>query len=528
MKKILFILSAASISLTSCALDDNINPNEPVLNQTSPIQLLSAAETTTYDAQTTDIMALSNVWLNCWAGNEYYFAAPLNTEYQMNITTGFRNGIWNHNYLAMGNLANIVKHEQGAEYPHHVAIAKILLANSMQYMVDFYGDVPYSEAFLRIDNSTPKYDKGEDVYKALVIQLNEAIASLDASAKYKVGAEDVIFGGDTTEWKKLANTLKLRLLLRQSKVTDATIRTFVDAQLQSLSGASFITDDVTINPGYSAATEAQQNPLIREYGWLIYDDSANNTYGYRYIGDLSDHFAKLLVGTDANTTGVTDARGTIMYRSVSGTLKGIIQGGGKVTGATEASFSRLRWKYYNYSSETSGMDGYIMLKSESELLQAEAAELYPAIFSGGQAKFEQAVRSSFRFYYETFYGADYEVEVNGVEIPVGTYAENLAATYLTNLSTKPYGWNGSKGHIAAIQYQRMVALNLVKPQETYINYLKTGFPETPNALTAIYPNKPYRLLYPSSEYVANSANVPNISAADAFVKNQYTPFWNRN
>lgn len=505
MKKILFILSAASISLTSCALDDNINPNEPVLNQTSPIQLLSAAETTTYDAQTTDIMALSNVWLNCWAGNEYYFAAPLNTEYQMNITTGFRNGIWNHNYLAMGNLANIVKHEKGAEYPHHVAIAKILLANSMQYMVDFYGDVPYSEAFLRIDNSTPKYDKGEDVYKALVIQLNEAIASLDASAKYKVGAEDVIFGGDTTEWKKLANTLKLRLLLRQSKVTDATIRTFVDAQLQSLSGASFITDDVTINPGYSAATEAQQNPLIREYGWKIYDDSAINTYGYRYIGDLSDHFAKLLVGTDANTTGVTDARGTIMYRSVAGTLKGIIQGGGKVPGATEASFSRLRWKYYNYSSETSGMDGYIMLKSESDFLQAEAAELYPAWFSNAQTHYTDGVTASFEF-----------------------FGASGASTYLANLSTKPYGWNGSKGHIAAIQYQRMVALNLVKPQETYINYLKTGFPETPNALTAIYPNKPYRLLYPSSEYVANSANVPNISAADAFVKNQYTPFWNRN
>lgn len=502
MKK-LILLAIGALTLTSCRIDENIDPNNPQVDDLTPKELLAAAQTSSYDALTTDMMLVSNVWMNCWSGNEYYFAAPLNREYQMNVTATFRNGIWDDNYLAMANLATIINNPSAAQYPHHVAIAKILLANSMQYIVDFYGDVPYTEAFQGLANTTPKYDDDAAIYKDLIVKLNEAIASLDLETGNAVSGEDVIFHGDTDEWKKLANTIKLRILLRQSKVTDGTIRSFVDSQLQGLANAEFVSTDVTINPGYSAANEAQQNPLYREYGWLIFDDSAQNTNGYRLL-DLSDHFAKLLVGTDTNT-GIADPRGTVMYRPVGGTLKGIVQGGGKVTGGTESGFSRLRWKYYNYASVNSSMDGYVMLAAESELLQAEAAVLYPSIFSGADAHYVNAVNKSFEF-----------------------FGLNSAPSYLASLNTQPYGWNGSKGKIAAIQYQRMVALNLIKPQETYINYLKTGYPETPLALTATHPNKPWRLVYPSREYNTNSANVPNITEADVFVKNQYTPFWNQN
>ena len=43
--------------------------------------------------------------------------------------------------------------------------------------------------------------------------------------------------------------------------------------------------------------------------------------------------------------------------------------------------------------------------------------------------------------------------------------------------------------------------------ETYLNYIKTGFPETPLASNAQQPRKPYRLIYPVSEYTGNSSNV---------------------
>jgi len=511
MKKYVYIAFAA-FSLASCQLDDNTAVNSPSVEAVSPDRYLSAAQTTNYDVEVSDIFQLSNIWMNNWAGNVYYFASPMSAEYQMQVTSAFApgNNFWNNSYLAMSRYANIYNNPKAAQYPHHAAIAKILMANSMQYIVDFYGDAPFSEAFKREANLTPKYDKGEDIYRNLVILLNEAIATIDdtATPQFAVGNEDVILNGNMSEWKKVANTIKLRLLLRQSKVNDATIRSFVTTQLQTLQGKQFVTSNIRINPGYGNANADQQNPLINNYGYVNFDASAINTNGWRYIM-ISSHFAGLLNGANTKTQGTTDGRRGLMYLAAGGTIKGINQGEGQIPGATESSFSRMSWKFLNNSSPTtnSEIDGYVMTAAESYLLQAEAAELYPAIFTGAQTNYINAVNASF-----TILG--------------GTAAQ--ATTYLTSLNSKPYGWNGTDGHIAAIQYQRMVALHYFKPQETYINYLKTGFPVTPLALTATQPNKPWRLVYPGREYNTNSANVPNVTQADVFVKNQFTPFWNRN
>lgn len=506
MKKILLILS--TLALVACKLDDNIDPNLPRTEDLSPTDLITAAETTSYAAQTGSMLQLSNIWTNTWAGNYYYYAAPMTREYQMDVTSTFYNEIWNSNYLAMANLSQIITSSKAVDYPNHVAIAKVLLANSMQYIVDFYGDAPYTEAFKQQDLLTPKYDKGEDIYHDLVVKLNEAIATLSSHSGEEVSSsKDVIFGGDVDEWVKFAKTIKLRILLRQSKVTDATIKTFVDAQLATLAGETFVDSDVTIQPGYNTGTQAGMNPLYSNYGYYLYDGSRNNS-GNRYIM-ISDHFAKLLRGDSTKpTSGVADPRGTKMYRAVSSTVKGIEQGSVKPANTKEAQYSRLGWIYDKTADgDMSGASskGYLMTASESELLQAEAAVLYPQYFTDAQGHYNQAVEDSF-----TFYG------ISG------------ASAYLASLDSKSVGWTGAPNKIAAIQYQRLVCLNLTRPVETYINYLKTGYPDTPLALTATHANKPYRLVYPQSEYVGNSANVPNVTTNDVFVKNNFTPFWNRN
>ncbi len=512
MKKYIYI-AFATLSVASCKLDDNISQNDPGVEQVTPNLYLSAAQTSNYNVQVGDVFELSNVWMNNWAGNVYYFASPYSAEYQLQITSAFTRGnnFWNNSYTTMARYAAIYNSPQADKYPHHAAIAKILMANSMQYIVDFYGDAPFSEAFKREGNLTPKYDKGEDIYRSLVLMINEAVQTINTvqNPQFKVQTEDEIFAGDMDRWIRLANTIKLRLLLRQSKVTDATIKSFVTTQLQTLQGADFVNTDATINPGYNNSNEAQQNPLIRNYGYLNFDASAENINGYRSI-DISSHFAGLLNGTNAKTAGTVDGRRGRMYRAVGGTIRGITQGEGQVAGAGEGSFSRLGWNFINVdangNSINSDKDGYIMTLSESELLQAEAAELYPSIFNNAQGHYISAVTASFNFF--------------GIA--------TQATTYLASINTKPYGWNGTDGHIAAIQYQRMIALHFVKPQETYVNYLKTGYPVTPLALTATQPNKPWRLVYPAREYNTNTANVPNVTQNDVFVKNQYTPFWNRN
>lgn len=180
--------------------------------------------------------------------------------------------------------------------------------------------------------------------------------------------------------------------------------------------------------------------------------------------------------------------------------------GDKPSGSLETDYSRVGWTYNTAEGVGGLMDGYLMLASESELLQSEAAILYPQYFSDAPGHYTKGVNASFVFYGLT---------------------TSAATTYLASLDSKAVGWSGAPDKMAAVQYQRLIALNMVRPFETYLNYLKTGYPQTPMALTASFPNKPYRLIYPQTEYVGNSANVPNITTADVFVKNQYTPFWLR-
>lgn len=66
----------------------------------------------------------------------------------------------------------------------------------MQYVVDLYGSVPYSEAFKESDNATPKYDKDVDVYKGLADELMSARTLIDANgsnAKFQVAAFSIPF-----------------------------------------------------------------------------------------------------------------------------------------------------------------------------------------------------------------------------------------------------------------------------------------------------------------------------------------------
>ncbi len=67
------------------------------------------------------------------------------------------------------------------------------------------------------------------------------------------GADDAMFGGDMDEWIKFANTLKLRILVRQS---DMDRKKFLyyngNWMLINTEGSGYITTDVGINPGFIA------------------------------------------------------------------------------------------------------------------------------------------------------------------------------------------------------------------------------------------------------------------------------------
>ncbi|MVZ64250.1 SusD/RagB family nutrient-binding outer membrane lipoprotein [Sphingobacterium sp. DK4209] len=99
---------------------------------------------------------------------------------------------------------------------NQIAIAKILKAFFLWNVTDRWGDVPMSEAFKGIEIPNPKYDKQEDIYKALFKLLDEANTSIvltNGTIK-----NDIIYKGDMSKWKKLANSIHMLMALRLSKV----------------------------------------------------------------------------------------------------------------------------------------------------------------------------------------------------------------------------------------------------------------------------------------------------------------------
>lgn len=552
MKKIFLYSSIALTALvSSCSeLDDNVSPNSIDPSLISPRQTLAASENLVMVAQAGTMTSLSNVWTNTWAGNNFYFGNPTTREYSLDISNTFGTGIWSSSYNAANNLQQIINN--GSKLPMHSAIAKILKAYTLQYVVDFYGDAPYSEAFQGQNNLTPRYDDDAAIYRSLVTSINEAIAAIPAPGVAIPGdiavtaGEDTIFGGDMQLWKQFANNVKLKILLRQSKVTDTNVRSFVDAQLQTLAGSDltkFCLTDVAVNPGYSVKNSGTPNPLYNNYGAFLYDGSAMNTNGWR-LYKAAQYYANSVNGVSYGTAS-RDLRGSRMFRRMSSgddlqapaNVAGIQQGAAKTTASEwtisylggvyigsqsyvpytdDVSTSNIYYGYY-YADPTAKNDvaakggsepGYLALASENQLLLAEAAVLYPTIFTfDAQARYNAAVNNSYSFYGLT---------------------PAQATSYLNGINTTSVGWTLSTNKIAAIQFQRLVSLANLRAVETYINFLKTGYPAIPLALNAMYPNKPYRLIYPSSEYVGNSANVPNVTQAQIFTKNSSTPFWNQN
>jgi hypothetical protein len=519
------------LSAVSCEqyLDINDNPNQVAIELVTPNELLPVGITKTYSTQGRTLMQFSSVVMNSLAGNSLSYGAPYIDDYKPNVSNTFYNTIWDGLYLGTANFEQIIKYnDPEGKYAQYKAIAKIMKANYIQILTDLYGDMPYSEAFQQQGNLTPKYDKGENIYRASITDLEDAIAIIDSHVGDAPTTADIVFQGNMTNWKAFANTLKLRYLLRMSNIPSGDLATFRDQKLATLSSATFINQNVLENPGYSAANDSQQNPFT---GSFVLTTALSRPQNYSY-NVASENIQIILNGnSEADTrsvyqkfTGVVDGRRARMFNLVGGKVVGIRQGNlpgdaGVPTGGTLSRFNygititgtSTPTSNAQLLAMTSSKSGCIMSLAESKFLQAEAALRYPSLFPtvNAQANFTAGITASF-----TFFGSN-----------TGT----LLSTYLGAITTKTgLGWIGSDTNkIEAIMTQKWIALTGVNPEQSYFDYTRTGFPVTLSATIATNP-KPNRLIYPLSEYIANSGNVPAISNTDVFSKNQYTPFWGRN
>ena len=470
--KKLSIAAFAVFTISSCSdsfFDVNADQNNPTYS--TPELTLPVAQKFSADLLEGDynsMNTLGNLWSYSWAaaGDFAYFEDE--TKYV--VTSAFRTNTFETAYISPLSNYNYVESFTDPKYDNYRAIAKIMKAYHFQYLVDAYGDIPYSEAFQRGLNTTPVYDNAKVIYDDLLVQLTAAqtlIANADGNTK-AVGASDIMCGGDMAKWSKFANSLKLRILLRQSSKTGNTITAAtLTANIDSSVGFLGAGETVFCNPGYLNLVAGKQNPFYNAFKIDASNNAASNAGATR-----ATPWALGLLNN-------SDPRKPLMWNKVGANYVGINQNGiGGLPGTALSSIGPGILK-------SSTMPAIIMQSAESLFLQAEAAERF-GVFGNATSLYNQAVQENFN------------------QLGAGSSA------VLTGSGILQF-----TGGLSAIINQKFIALMSTNGFENWVEYRRTGFPAT----LPIAPGQttlPVRLLYPSSEYSANANNVPAQTSTSAF------------
>lgn len=299
--------------------------------------------------------ASGNVWgggINTTAGLYcQYMSETQYTDISRYATTTLNwDGIYAGDLYDLQNIINVntdpaTKGEaaQFGSNNNQIAIARILKAYNYMMLTDAYGDIPYFEALK--GNGSIAYDKQELIYPDLIKELKAAVAQFDGGATVQ---GDVMYSGNTTRWKKFANSLIATIALRMSKANPTLGRAEFAAAI-----ASGVIDANTDNAGITPPGGNYRNPI----------------YTYYVITQRFD-FAVSKTITD-NLTAKNDPRINTFGSNVKGFPYGMTRSDALAWQTANPTFAFL----YAYTATPQTMPMYLMTAGQVFLARAEAARL---------------------------------------------------------------------------------------------------------------------------------------------------------
>ncbi|MEH6658254.1 SusD/RagB family nutrient-binding outer membrane lipoprotein [Leeuwenhoekiella marinoflava] len=235
MKKYIKLLTAVLVlGLTSCDsdfTDINTDPNkasEEIFdpNLILPDALYNYANSTVgyrgpilFQSMWVQLMSSTSTIANYYVNADKYVATA--------STNDYAGRIWLDNYRVASEMVQMKQLAVDKGFPNLANIADIVKIQSVAFMSDIYGDVPYNEALQLQDGiSRPAYDKQEDLYPQLLEELDAAVNALDTSADSP--SNDIFYEGDISKWKKYGNSLMLKMAMRLVNVDEVLAQSYVE------------------------------------------------------------------------------------------------------------------------------------------------------------------------------------------------------------------------------------------------------------------------------------------------------------
>ncbi|MCX2679439.1 SusD/RagB family nutrient-binding outer membrane lipoprotein [Galbibacter sp. EGI 63066] len=459
IKKILFALFSLALITSSCDKDFEELNQDPNNSTALPAHLLLGSSQRIYTNVLYGVLGGTGGDMGAiWA--QHMTKVQYNDEERYVPRRGVIDNIYNSIYSNVASETNAM-YNLAAEEENQVlqGAALVMKGVAFQTLAELYGPVPFTEA---LDQTIlkPAYDDEATVFEGVIDLYTQAAGLLGSGNGSIEATSDLYYGGDASQWRKLANSLKFRALMRISSTRD------VSSELQAL-----------VNGGQLFTSNADNAQLP----YLEASPDANPFYETIVFGSRLEY--KINSALTDLMESLNDPRLEVYAgENVDGDIVGKPSGYGSPTtlpnedlGYTYANISGLGDFYLDPT-----LPGVLMSYSQLNFLMAEAAN--EGYISGGTTQ-------ALEYYME---GIQASFDFNGVD----------ASTYLaqTDISFSSQAEARTK-----IGQQEWLAL-FGQGFEAWTEWRRTKLPALSPAIEGALNQIPSRYYYPTTEVSLNKDN----------------------
>lgn len=408
-------------------------------------------------------------------------------------------------------LKNVVKMEEeaikGTPAPNaYTALGKFFRAYLFYNLTMQTGDIPVSEALKSLANIAPKYDTQKEVFKQILVLLEQAnndMAVVITKGGYLL-SNDFYYNNDLNKWRKAANSFKLRVLIQLSKYDADADLNIKQKFAETITNASKYPVFTNMEDNMQYVYNAQYNKYPTNPESFGFDVARYNM--------TSTYLNTLVTLKDPRTFYVAEPAAALVAAGAAPNSFAAFTGAGSGedlanmsadAGLGKYSFINRKRYYSTYTAENCIQIGY------AELCFNMAEAINRGWVTGNAEEwYTRGIQSSIGFY-----GIVNGTNTVTFQKPGGTLSDynNYTITYdwatYYALPLVKYAGNNATG-LNQILTQKYLAFYQNSGWEAYYNWRRTGVPAFNTGAGTGNSNRiALRFQYPVAEKAINAANV---------------------
>lgn len=503
------VLLFSSISCTKDFDEINTNNNRPTYDQAAPEMLLTNCIEVLTDR--VHEIFLGEEMGSCWVQQQAKVQYTDEDRYRPRVSV--INNTWASFYASSGMdaeaMINISK-ARGADYDNYQAAGIVLKCYAISVLTDLFGDVPYTNAFKArpADGGiiTPSYDTQASIYADLIQKLKDVNTLFDASKDFE---GDILYNNDVKKWVKFANSLRIRLIMRQSDRVDPTVELNdmivthaadypifeSNADNAALAYLGSSPNNNPVNENRKTRDDHRVSKTIIDYMWTYGGDWRICTYAVP--AEKQNDYVGLPNGLES-AEAAAYLEGGLTHTSKLGTYFTAATAPGMLMSYAELNFilSEATFRSFITGAPKTAQEYYEtgVKASFNQFLNADGTSY---VASKVKARWTKATLTS--WFGSTVYTPD-----------VKTFIDTLVYDYL---NIEQGAWAGTLEQIGT---ERWIA-TFDQGIQSWFDWRRTGYPVLTPASGAYNPTIPQRVYYPSDEYSRNKVNVTAAATSQSLV-----------